>query len=305
MSIIHESTKYNNERTDPEVMSVGDTFIGTLSAINDSDVIKIVFPERGWVKFELDIPSGTDYRIRVFKNNNSGNDDEAEDVRLGYLGSMRSCNAYVNNPSDIYYIVISVNYSNLVKPNDNYTLRVFYLVNESVTNYIEDKIDAFGITKSWAVGDSGNKYWNKGSIGTEDTLDGWGLTTSSTGTENVFGNARQCAGFSFFLAYKVFGDSINMINNIVSVPDNWKKITSNYTNLHLKPGDIVRKEGHSAMIYKTETNSNGDVYIHVIECLGSVSNLVRYGGYNGHTNAQTQDSLLSGSLEYVLIAPER
>ena len=306
MSIIIESPYNNNTRTNPELMSVGDTFEGTLSAINDVDCIKIVFPKRGWVKFELDIPSGTDYRIRVFTNDNYNNDHETEDVREGYLGEMRSCSTYVEDSSDIYYIVISVNYSNLVKPNERYTLRVFYIGNESVTNYIEEKIETLGINKGYAVGQTGNKYWNKGSVGTEDTLDGWGLTTSSDGAENFYGSARQCAGFSFFLANKVFGDSISMINNgtTVYVPNNWRKITSNFTNLHLKPGDIVRKSNHSVMIYKIETSSNS-VLVHIIECLGSVSNLVRYGGYNGHSNAQTLNSLLSGTLEYVLIAPEK
>ena len=305
MSTIYESTKNNNLRTNPEEMSVGDTFVGTLSAINDVDCIKMFFPERGWVKFELDVPSGTDYRIRVFTNDNSGNNHETEDIREGYLGETRVCSTYVANPSDIYYIAISVNYSNLVKPNDVYTLRVFYIGNESVTDYIEDKINAFGINKRFAVGYTGNKYWNKGSVGTADTLDGWGLTTNSTGFETYYGNAHQCAGFSFFLANKVFGDSISINSGTVVVPSHWKKITSNFTNLHLKPGDIVRKANHSAMVYKTETNSNGNVLVHVIECLGSVSNLVRHGGYNGHTEAQTQASLLNGTLEYVLIAPEK
>lgn len=57
------------------------------------------------------------------------------------------------------------------------------------------------------------------------------------------------------------------------------------------------------MIYTIEKNSSGAEVANVLECLGSVANLVRYGGYDGNTDAQTTTGLLSGSLEYVLIAP--
>jgi hypothetical protein len=57
------------------------------------------------------------------------------------------------------------------------------------------------------------------------------------------------------------------------------------------------------VVWQLATNSNGETTIYVIECLGSIYNLVRYGGYNGTTSPGIMSDLLSGSLEYILISP--
>lgn len=118
-------TENNNLRTKADEINVGDIVTGCISASNDVDCFKVLFPINAIVNFELDIPDGTDYRIRVYKNDNYDTNVEAEDIRLGNCGEMRTCSCTVT-PDDIYYVCISSNTSNLYSASSNYTLRVFY-----------------------------------------------------------------------------------------------------------------------------------------------------------------------------------
>jgi hypothetical protein len=194
----------NNLRNVADTMNVGDTMTGKLSTAADVDCFRVVFGQKAWVTFELDIPAGTDYRIRVYTNDNSGENYATQDIRLNYLGQMRKCSTVVSSTSDIYYICISVNTSGNYNANANYTLRVLYS-NNTVQTYITNSINTLGITNAYNTSNSNNKYWNKGSLSASD----WGLTSSTIGTPNTFGNAYQCAGFSFYLAYLIFNQSID------------------------------------------------------------------------------------------------
>lgn len=118
-------TENNNLRSRADEINVGDTVTGCISASNDIDCFKVLFPINAIVNFELDTPVGTDYRIRVYKNDNYDTNVEAEDIRLGSYGEMRTCSCTVT-PGDIYYVCISPNTSNLYSSSSNYTLRVFY-----------------------------------------------------------------------------------------------------------------------------------------------------------------------------------
>ena len=118
-------TENNNLRTRADEINVGDIVTGHISASNDVDCFKVLFPVSAIVNFELDIPNGTDYRIRVYKNDNSDTNVETEDIRLGSYGEMRTCSCMVT-PNDTYYVCISANTSKLYSASYNYTLRVFY-----------------------------------------------------------------------------------------------------------------------------------------------------------------------------------
>ena len=118
-------TENNNLRTRADEINVGDIVTGHISASNDVDCFKVLFPVSAIVNFELDIPNGTDYRIRVYKNDNSDTNVETEDIRLGSYGEMRTCSCRVT-PNDTYYVCISANTSKLYSASYNYTLRVFY-----------------------------------------------------------------------------------------------------------------------------------------------------------------------------------
>lgn len=307
----------NNLRTNATEMYAGDTMYGYISSSDDMDCFAVVFKRNVNVTVNLDVPSGMDYRLRVFKNSVVA--PIAEDVRTGYYGQTRTCAFDVASTSDTYYIMVSFNSSKLYDAGNAYSLNVFYTdgieedKNTVVTDYITEAITALGITNATSTTNSNNKYWNEGTTNDEGSRFDWNLTTTPCGTScssNYFGNASQCAGFSLFLANRIFGDYINMskiYNN--SLPTGWSKIVSDYTNVKLKPGDIVRKNGHSVMVWKIESveNEDGDIInnVYVIECLGGVSCLVRYGGYNGHTAPGTMSDLLSGSIEYILISPEK
>ena len=65
-------------------------------------------------------------------------------------------------------------------------------------------------------------------------------------TSNTFNGGRQCAGFSYYMAYAVFGSKPSTSNG-------WEYYTGNNAKeVTLEPGDIVRYNGHSAMVWYTQ-----------------------------------------------------
>ena len=150
------------------------------------------------------------------------------------------------------------------------------------------------------------KYWNAGLTQSSLSKTNWGTTSSGCGsnncTSNEFGSAWQCAGFAFFMAKVVFGTIIT--NSDVAGASHGATIGGGWTVYKtsapstLAPGDIIRKSGHSAMVWKIESSTN----VKVIEVWGSVGCKIAFGNYNGSISATTISSLLS-SFEYVLKAP--
>lgn len=124
MATIYESED-NNLRTNADTISTGDTVYGKISATNDVDCYKVIFAHTGIVKFYLTIPSDTNYRMRIFINDNST--PEGQDIRTTYDG-------YRNVEIDVitgctYCIIISPQTSGVFNANVYYTLSVNYKSN--------------------------------------------------------------------------------------------------------------------------------------------------------------------------------
>ena len=286
-------TENNNLRPNANSIYAGDVMTGKISTQNDVDCFKINFDYAGTVKFELDVPSNTNYRMRVFINDESNS--VTEDVSTT-MGTMRAATASVNI-NDTYYVVVSPQTTGIYNANSNYTLRIYYVDNKLVTTILNGY-------KSTYEG----KYWNKG-LSSGLSAGNWGTTSAACGatcTSNMFGSAYQCAGFTLFMASVVFGTAFthstltSYSNNtsITSTAGNWKIYKGTISNITLKPGDFLRKNGHSAMVWKVEGT---DVY--VIECWGSVGCKLAYGWFNGSSANRSMSTLLSGTIEYLLVSP--
>lgn len=151
------------------------------------------------------------------------------------------------------------------------------------------------------------KYWNAGLNDSTLYADNWGVTESSSGTGNEYGNAWQCYGFSLFMAKVLFGKIINYGNvcaalNGQSLEDGWMLYQNNYSSISLEPGDIIRKgddsTGHSAVVWKVE---NGLLYF--VECLGNMNNQLHWGGFN-NSDVGTSEEYIKSIAVYIIKAPK-
>lgn len=289
----------NNLRENANEVNIDDTITGCISANNDVDCYKIIFPKKAWVTFELDVPAGTDYRIRVYKNGNYDTDVETEDTRLGSYGTMRSCSAYVDDTTITYYICISANTSNAVASASNYTLRIFYSTNDSVKEILEEYRTTIN-----------NKYWNKGINHNTLSKSNFGITNKACTeecTSNEYYSSWQCCGFALFLAKVVFGDVVKHSELVAATngdilhrsSGDWIVYKGSVSNVKLKAGDIIRRGGHSAMILDATDMSN----VKVVECWGSVGCKIAYGNFNGTSNNANESTFFNGNIEYLAIAP--
>ena len=155
-----------------------------------------------------------------------------------------------------------------------------------------------------------NCFWNKGLIESQLSASEWGITNQKCSethcTSNKFGNAIQCYGYSLFVAYVIFGDKL-WYNTIESAADGtaltggWKIFKSNLSSVTIEPGDIIRTNGHSAMVH----NVNSDGTFTVTECWGSKDYgcPIKWGNFNGRTANKYISTVLSAAI-YVLKAPK-
>lgn len=109
-NIIYEGSGFNNTRSTAETMTINDIVYGKLSSLNDSDCYKITFSGSGKVTFRLNMPSNTDYKIRIFKGETSTT-VTAEDLST----TINQKNVPVTvEKNSTYYIIIAPNASNAI-----------------------------------------------------------------------------------------------------------------------------------------------------------------------------------------------
>ena len=152
------------------------------------------------------------------------------------------------------------------------------------------------------------KYWNAGIGESALSESNWGETSSkckggtkATGcTSNVFGGARQCYGFSFFIGYLLTGykltyKSVNSANDGDTLGP-WTVHKTNLTALTLEPGDIVRTSEHSAVGWYLE-----DSVVKVADVWGGKNGgcQISFAYFASSGTKTTQESLLKKSV-YVL-----
>lgn len=140
--------------------------------------------------------------------------------------------------------------------------------------------------------------------GTLSTCDS---ATGSCGC-NFFGRGIQCHGFALYMAKKVF-DTYPDVNSSPSsangrdLGNGWKLYTGTYcSNLTLEPGDVIRKDGHTAIIWSVngETVKVGEVWGDP----GNAANNCKISwGYFNSSSAYTASVLLNNPT-FVAKAPK-
>ena len=132
---------------------------------------------------------------------------------------------------------------------------------------------------------------------------------------NCFNNSIQCAGFAYYMAYRVFGTyprSGADKNNYNGYTDSngWVYYSKeNAAGISLAPGDIIRKNGHSAIVHTVTRNSEtGAATVSVAEVWGGVKCKINWGSFNdGVVNGVTDESALTAvgsGLQYIIKAPK-
>lgn len=115
----------NNTREKANLITVGSTVTGIISARNDVDCFKINFPSEGKASFRFTVPSGMNYRIRIFNGIESSAECVAESTSTA-PSTTRTLVCSVS-PKKTYYIVISPqNTTNNYDPNASYSLRTTF-----------------------------------------------------------------------------------------------------------------------------------------------------------------------------------
>lgn len=120
------------------------------------------------------------------------------------------------------------------------------------------------------------KYWNRGVSAWNSLCDpGQSLSNSKCGgkcTSNNYRGSTQCAGFAGWIGDYIFGQG--------SPYSKWEKyVNGNTSNLCIEPGDIVRMNGHSAMVWKIE-NINGIEYAKFIQAYGDSGCKIDFNYFN-------------------------
>lgn len=121
------------------------------------------------------------------------------------------------------------------------------------------------------------------------------LTTGSCGCNSYMGGS-QCHGFAKHIATLIFGTGPDVSTDYSKYWHNQRigdwVIYKDLSNVELWAGDVIRSEGHTAVVYQVK---NGNVT--VVEALGDLNCEIRWKGFNG-TGQSTHDSVIK-QLKYV------
>lgn len=131
---------------------------------------------------------------------------------------------------------------------------------------------------------------------------------------NSFNGSIQCAGFAYYLAYRVFGtypESGAQKANYNGYTDSngWVYYSmENAAGISLAPGDIIRKDGHSAIVYTVNRDSSsGRNIVKVAQVYGGVKCKIAWDKFYATTfTTDYEDELTAAgyNLEYIIKAPK-
>lgn len=110
------------------------------------------------------------------------------------------------------------------------------------------------------------KFWNRSNYNyNPDSIRNVGCThhddycdySSSQGCLCGYFSGIQCHGFAKYMSNRIFGNYPSVTMNATNLNDvnGWKlyhKTNSNYSNIVLEPGDFVRCDDHSSIVWKVE-----------------------------------------------------
>lgn len=150
--------------------------------------------------------------------------------------------------------------------------------------------------------DTGTKTAHDGSQVKWDNKDCPSSTSpkkNSTGKHYVsynYNNTWECCGFASYVMYKVTGKAISAGSTSAKAQNGWKVYTSTKSAGSFKVGDIIRYNGHSAIVYSVDKNGNATF----AECWGSKGCVIKVNsGFNTTKGTRNIDYFNNSNFKYI------
>lgn len=113
------------------------------------------------------------------------------------------------------------------------------------------------------------------------------------------------------MAFRVFGTypmlpTRNADYNGVTDDNGWIYYTyGNAVGVKLAPGDIIRRDGHSAIVHTVDRNSaTGSATVSLAEVWGGVGCKINWGGFNNSITDEATLTAAGDNFEYIIKAPK-
>ena len=111
-----------------------------------------------------------------------------------------------------------------------------------------------------------------------------------------YNNTWECCGFASYVMYKVTGKDLNAKGTTATAQNGWKVYKTTSAAGCLKVGDIVRYNGHSAIVYTVDAKGNATF----VECWGSNDCVIKINsGFNTSGGSRTLSYFNNSKLQYI------
>lgn len=111
-----------------------------------------------------------------------------------------------------------------------------------------------------------------------------------------YNNTWECCGFASYIMYKVTGKELKAGSSSATAQNGWKVYKSTSAAGSLKVGDIIRYNGHSAIVYTVDSKGNATF----VECWGSKDCVIKINsGFNKSTGTRTLSYFNNSKLKYI------
>lgn len=111
-----------------------------------------------------------------------------------------------------------------------------------------------------------------------------------------YNNTWECCGFASYIMHQVTGKELNAKGSSATAQNGWKVYKSTAAAGSLKVGDIVRYNGHSAIVYTVDSKGNATF----VECWGSNDCIIKINsGFNKSSGTRTLSYFNNSNLKYI------
>ena len=111
-----------------------------------------------------------------------------------------------------------------------------------------------------------------------------------------YNNTWECCGFASFVMHEVTGKELNAKGSSATAQNGWKVYKSTSAAGSLKVGDIVRYNGHSAVVYSVDSKGNATF----VECWGGSDCVIKINsGFNKSSGTRTLSYFNNSNLKYI------
>lgn len=111
-----------------------------------------------------------------------------------------------------------------------------------------------------------------------------------------YNNTWECCGFASYVMHKVTGKELNAKGSSATAQNGWKVYKSTSAAGCLKVGDIIRYDGHSAIVYTVDSKGNATF----VECWGSNDCVIKINsGFNKSSGTRKLSYFNNSKLKYI------